>query len=240
MNRFARTTLAAHVYLGTAMSGAAHAGFTGSVTVDPFTTAVSVVRGEGQSTFLEFGFDGGIFDTARYALIHGDLGPSDPSYSSLSMLTDPVAGRLATQSSRLHDSMYVSHHHELKYRNADGSAVDFSGLVSFSYDMTVLGGLHGAMFTILVESATQGTSTAWHSSDYADYPRTLFAGDFEWASAAGWNDVVSVSFSWGWYGIDPNDVTRDIANLNANFIPAPGAMALIAASCTLGARRRRR
>jgi len=135
--------------------------------------------------------------------------------------------------------MYVSHHHELKYRNADGSSVDFSGLVSFSYNMSVLGGPHGAVFTILVESATMGTSTAWHSSDYADYPRSLLAGDFEWASAPGWSDIVSISISWGWYGVEPNDVTREISNLNANFIPAPGAMALVAVAGAIAARRRR-
>jgi len=98
MNHFTQTAVVVHILVATAMIPAAHADFTGSVTIDPFTAPVSIVRGEGNTTFLEFGISGGIFDTARYALQHDDLGSNQPGYSSLSLFTDPIHGRLTTNS----------------------------------------------------------------------------------------------------------------------------------------------
>lgn len=232
--------VAAIAAVGSAIAvGSARAEFTGAVTIDPFTAAVSLYPGAGTSVSVEIGIRGGLFDTARYAISGYDLDPSSPSQSGLSLVTAPVGGRLITGSWRPEGSVGVYNFHELTYRNANGSSLDLSGLASISYGMLVSPGSHGAIVTITVRSASAGSATAWNSSDYGDYARMYRVDEFVWLNEAGWSDVTSISFTWGWYGLTPDDITREISNLNANFIPSPGAMALLPAAAAPWLRRRR-
>jgi len=155
---------ASTVILCALVVGTAHADFTGSVTVDPFTAPVSIVPGGGESTFFETSLTGGLFNQARDTLYHPDIAPESPGYSTLSLETIPSAGRLVTHSSGAPTSAFAYQWHELTYRNADGSALDLSRLVSFSHNLAIAGSLHGTTFHLMVESESQGIASAWERS----------------------------------------------------------------------------
>ncbi len=217
----------------------AEADFTGSVAIDPFAASVSLSPGTGSTTSVEAGNTGGIFDTLRYTLHHPDLVPDSPGYSGLSLETDPVGGRLVTQSWGAPTSAFAFQWHECSYFNSNGSSIDLSTLVSFSHDLAIVGSLHGTTFQLEIESLSGGSASAWGAFSVGTWSVQILRDDFSWESAASWSDITSITFRWGLFGPNSYGVVREISNLNANFIPSPGAVMLAAFAGVLGTRRRR-
>ena len=91
----------------------------------------------------------------------------------------------------------------------------------------------------MVESESQGIASAWGAFSNGTWAITTIRDEFSWQSESAWNDIHTLTFRWGLFGPNSYGITREISNLNANFIPAPGAMALVAVAGVIVARRRR-
>lgn len=248
------------------MSGAvaalAVASWASATTIDPFTLSASSASSDSylqRSTMLTPGylFDSRLVDATGYSTPSGSWSVSCASLiaaGSFSVTTTQTSAS-GTGYSDLNPAGG-----SVGWFNKDATSTDLSGLQSFTFNYTGA----SCQLSIALDTQVPAYTETFDGGDPITYmkqaqftmnlaggtgmPITINAASFDWgtdgdgaAITPSWSGITGlyVSFSRTEYGSVGESWTMSMDSFNANFVPAPGAAALLGAAGLVGGRRRK-
>jgi hypothetical protein len=246
-----------------AATGSAMASFTGSVTM-PFSQSFAPLtaplndpnqlgsdwRFQSSNDAVPFAVTGSIADSVLYTAGR-KVRYYDGAWIDVStdVTVSTIGGSLWYASAGSSVDSQASQSASIEYRNEDGSFIDLSGLMSFTMNASIT-----AAGTAGPRIDTRAAISLWGGESGADLVASQFidlqvgstgmltfsAAGFDWGEfPVNWAEISSINISWTSEGIGDYNLERTFSGLQANFVPAPGAGALVGLAGLVGGRRRR-